>query len=136
RGAGERRAALAARDDREAAASDRLGEAADAVDAPELAVEGGDVLAPQASHQRDVLAGAVGAARERDAEGGELLAQPADANAEHEAAVGQAIEAGDLLREDERVVLRNEADAGAETDPAGDGGGRAQGHEGVEPVGR
>jgi hypothetical protein len=37
RGAGERRAALAAEDDREAAALDRLGEAADAVDARELA---------------------------------------------------------------------------------------------------
>jgi len=71
----------------------------------ELAVEGGDVLAPEASHQRDVLAGALGTARERDAERGELLGHPADTDAEREPAVGQAIETGDLLREDERVVL-------------------------------
>ena len=68
------------------------------------------------AHQRDVLAGPLGAARERDAERGELLGQPADADAEDEAAAGQPVEAGDLLREDERVVLRDQADAGAETD--------------------
>ena len=33
-------------------------------------------------------------------------------------------------------MLRDQADAGAETDAAGDGCGGAQGHEGIEPVGR
>jgi len=56
-GAAERRTALAAQDDRQATAPDRLGEAANTVDVCELAVEGGDVLAPGGVASGDVADG-------------------------------------------------------------------------------
>ncbi len=42
------------------------------------------------------------------------------------------VQGGGLLREDDRVVLGDQRDAGAELEPLGHGGGLAQGHEGVE----
>ena len=78
----------------------------------ELARERGARLAPEPAHHVDVLVGARAAPLERDAERVELLAQPADADAEVDPAARQAVERRDLLREHERVALRKDQDAG------------------------
>ena len=51
-----------------------------------------------------------------------LVVVPADADAEHEPAAGDVVERGDCFASDDRVVLGDEADAGAE--PQRGGGGR------------
>src|SRR6185312_2308759 len=64
----------------------RLGVGADLVELHELAVEADAVLGPQLAHHRDVLVRSRAALRERDAERLELLLEPADADAELDAA--------------------------------------------------
>ena len=49
---------------------------------------------------------------ERGADRVELLLQPADADAEQDAAVRHVVERGDLLGDDDRIVLRQDQDAG------------------------
>jgi len=67
-----------------------------------------------------------------DAVGRQLLAVPAGADAEQDAAAGEQVEGGDRLGERDRVVLRNEADPGPEPEAVGDGRHGGQGDEGVE----
>ena len=46
----------------------------------------------------------------------ELLLEPADADAEQDAAVRHVVERGDLLGDDDRIVLRQDQDAGGQLD--------------------
>ena len=83
---------------------------------PELALEVA-LAAPERPHQPDRLVGAAAAALERDAHEVELVAVPADADAEREAAAGELLQRRDLLREVHRVVQRQEHDRRPEPDP-------------------
>src|SRR5207249_10548287 len=85
----------------------------------ERAVMARQRLRPQRAHRGEVFAAARGAIVERDAEGLELLAQPADADAEVEPAAREDVRIGDLLGRVERRPLRDEADPGAEANAAG-----------------
>ena len=100
----------------------RLRVAADRAEAEVLAVEGRLVLLPDHAQRVDGLVGAAAALVGVDAEGRDLLAHPADADAEEQAAAGEAVDGGAALGELERVVLREHEDAGAEPDPLGAGG--------------
>ena len=92
--AARRRAAvaLAADDDRRAGALDRLGQLHRAGEGDELAVVGGDLVRPQAGHRLDVVVAAGAAALVRNADGGELLGRPAEADPEVDAAAGEMVE--------------------------------------------
>ena len=59
-----------------------------------------------------------------DAEGVELLAHPADADAEHDAPVRDAVDRRQLLGQHERVAVRHDQHAGADLDPLGAPGDR------------
>ena len=72
------------------------------------------------------------AAREVDAVVLCLCPVPAEPDAERDAAAGEMVERGDLLGQEDRVVLGGEQDARAEPDARGDGGGRGQRDERVE----
>ena len=62
---------------------------------------------------------------------GHLLAVPAAADAEQEAAAGEEVDGGDLLGGDDGVPLDDEADARPEQEPFGAGGQRPEDHEGI-----
>ena len=64
-----------------------------------------------------------------------LLAQPAGADAEEEAAAGEQVERGDLERGVQRVALRDEADAGRHPQLLRDRGGRGERGEAVGQLG-
>jgi hypothetical protein len=70
--------------------------------------------------------------RERHVERIELLFEPPDADAEVDAATGQDVEVGDVLRGVHGVALGEEADAGAEAHPVRDGGEVGEGQQWVE----
>ncbi len=72
-------------------------------------------IAPQLAHRIDALAGARRAPLPWNPDCLKFLLEPADADAERDAPVAQPIERRDNLCEDHRVVLGDEADAGAET---------------------
>ena len=85
-----------------------------------LAVELADVVAPQRLHREHVLA------RDRAPVASsstpwslDLVLVPAEADAEHEAAARQLVERRDRLGGDDRLALRDEADAGADDEPLG-----------------
>ena len=82
----QRGIAVAAEHDRDATVAHRLRIDPHRVEVDELAVERGDVVAPQRADRVDVLLGARTSTLERDAERVELLARPADADAEREPA--------------------------------------------------
>ena len=63
-----------------------------------------------------------------------LVLVPPDADAEDESTAGDVVERRHLLREDDRIVLRDEADAGAELQSLSDRCGDAQRDERVEDV--
>jgi len=117
--AAERRIALAAEDDRWVRLLDRLREHAERRYPQERAVVARQRLRPERAHRGEVFAAARGAIVERDAEGLELLAQPADADAEVEPAAGEDVRIGDLLGRVQRRPLRDEADPRAEANAAG-----------------
>src|SRR2546428_352621 len=74
-----------------------------------------------ATHPSPPAAARVGdgaALLERGAERAELRLQIADADAEDQPAVREPVEAGQLLGQHERVALRQDDDAGAETHAA------------------
>ncbi len=64
-----------------------------------------------------------------------LVDVPAAADAEDEAAVRELVEAGDRLGGDDRLVLRHQADAGADLELLRRRGGKGQRHERVVRVG-
>ncbi len=61
-----------------------------------------------------------------------LLPVPADTDPEHGSARGDKVEGGHLLGRDDRVPLGHQCDAGAQQDPLGHRGGRAERDERVE----
>ncbi len=63
-----------------------------------------------------------------------LLAVPAGADSELEAAAGQVVDARHLLRRDDRVTLDDQADAAAHAQPRRGSSGRRQRHEQVVDV--
>ena len=91
----------------------------------ELAVVRRLALVPELAEHGDVVVGPLAALGERDADGVELLLEPADADAELDPSLGEVVEGGDLLGDEDRVALREDQDAGAEADRAG--GGRHEG---------
>ena len=84
----------------------------------ELAVGRGRALGPERPQRGDVVVEALAPLGEGDAEGVELLLEPPDADAELDPAAGEPVEGGDLLGDHDRVALREDQDAGAESDRA------------------
>ena len=107
-----------------------------AVAVPFALESGHGIVGPDRAHGRDALAHGAVAAAERHVGTmvGQLLLVPADAHAQHHTAAGQHVGAGDGAGEVDEVVLEDEADAGAQRDPAGPCGGDADGDEGVHHV--
>ena len=135
RDATQRRIAVAADDDRNPSLPDRLGVDAHAIEADELSVKRGHILAPQDPHGIEVLVRAPAPSGEGDAERRELLARPADPHPERQPPAGQGIEARCLLGQKDRVVLGQQEDPRREPDPLGRRGDEAERHERIEPVG-
>ena len=69
---------------------------------------------PERAHRGHVLVGARTTPLPRNAERLELLTHPADAEAEHDPALGQTVECRQLLGQNERVSLRHDQDAGSQ----------------------
>ena len=82
-----------------------------------------------------VIVGAGTAAIPRDLQRVELLALPADPDAEVDPPARQPVEVGDLLGRVQRVALRHQADAGAEADRGRQRGQHAERGERVEQTG-
>ena len=104
-------------------------------EAEELPLEGrplGLGVGPQGAHHVDALVGAPAAGGEVDPAGLELLAHPAHADAESDAALGQRVESGQPLGHDHRVMGGQDEDTGGEHQP---GGGRGQESEDVDRIG-
>src|SRR4051794_6158038 len=88
------------------------------LEAGELAREAGSVRSPQGAHRGHVLVGPGAAPLPRDAEGVELLAEPADADADLDPPAREAVERGQLLGQHDRVALGEDEDASRQADPA------------------
>src|SRR5213080_4848431 len=71
-----------------------------------LSVIGGLFLAPDGTHGRQVLIRASASFVEGHAQRLVLCLRPPDANPYHQAATGEYVQAGQFLRQDERMVLR------------------------------
>ena len=99
-----------------------------------LAVVLGLVLGPDLLHRQHLLAQLAEPRLVLGAVVLHLLAVPAGADPEQEAAARERIEARHLLRQDDGVALDDETDAGAHLEPLGRGRGRHQRHERVEGV--
>ena len=112
----ERGVALAAEVDRRVRLLHRLGVLAQRGHVVELAVVLGDVVLPQPAHHLDVLAVRSPRRSKATSHASNSSFEPADADAEVEAAVRQPVDGGDLLGRVDGVALRHEADAGAEPD--------------------
>ena len=106
-----------------------FGRDADVVAGEELALVGYVVLFPQAAHQADGLVGAAAAVILGDAASLVLLDfLAAQTDGGEAAALGQEVQGGDLLGEDDRVAQGQGEDAGAELHPVGPGGNHGKGH--------
>ena len=106
-------------------ARDRAGPADAVGERGELTLVGGLVLAPQRPHGGDPVVGASAALGEGDADGVELLLQPAHPHTQLHPAARQVVEGGDLLGQDHRVALGLDQDPGGQVD-----GGRGRGQVG------
>ena len=93
-----------------------------AVEAYEATLERRPLLAPQGAQHGDVFVGARRSVLEGCADGLELFLQPAHADAEQHAPAGHCVERRHLLGRDDRTVLGQDEDAGAELDGLGAGG--------------
>src|SRR5262249_15864209 len=133
-GARQRCAALTTHEDRDCATY-WFRKAAYVVEAHEFAGKAGHLPAPQSPHHGDILARASGAALKRHAERRELLRHPTWSHAEGESPGGGDVEAGNLLGQDQRVVLRHQADSRRQPDGSRYGPCPGQCGEWVEPVG-
>src|SRR5438552_12236623 len=89
------------------------------------------LAAPERAHQPDRLVAAAAAPLERDAHELELVAVPAHADPEREAAAGELLQRRHLLRQVERIVQGHEHDRGAEPDPLSPAGDPAERDERV-----
>ncbi len=90
------------------------------------------VLGPQGLHAQDVVAGDGPPVLECHPVVSGLLAVPSEADAEDYPAPAQVVERGQLLGQDDGVVLGHQHHPGAEEDPPGGRSCRGQGHDRVE----
>ena len=97
-------------------------------------VVGGDLLAPQQLAHLDGVVELAAAGVEVEAGGGVLLALPAHADAEVEAAVGEHVDGGGGLGQHDRAPQRGDEDVGAEAQVLGDGTDGGEHGERLEPV--
>ena len=111
---------------------DRLGPRPRRRELDVLAVELGGFLGPERAHREHVLAGDVASFGHGDAVVLGLVLVPPEADAEHEPSAREHVEAGDRLRGDDRLPLRDERDAGAEQDAVRDRRGHRERDERVE----
>ena len=100
----------------------RLRKAADIVEAEELTGVLGAFVGPAALHGPERLVAPRPPTLEGDTEDLDLLAQPAHARADDDAAAREVIEGGQGLGEDHGVAVREHEDGGAEAHPLRDGG--------------
>ena len=110
----QRAVAVAADEDRRARRLHRVGQADGAGEVDVAAVERGDLIGPQRAQCGEVLVGPAAPLGERDAEGGELLGQPADADPQLEAATAEVVERVHLARPQQRMAQRHEGDRRAD----------------------
>jgi hypothetical protein len=87
---------------------------------------------PDLAHGHHVVIVTGPSAFEGHAHGIEFLPQPTDTRPQHEAAAGQHIEAGGLLRQQQRVGLGQDVDAGAQAQGLGVGRHRGEGDKRVQ----
>jgi probable F420-dependent oxidoreductase len=127
----QRRAAVAADEDRRVRVLGRLWPAPDPVEVDVAAVVGGLLFGPDRLHRLDALAHQTEAAAGVGAVICHLLEVPTRTDAEQEAAAGEQVEARHLLGGDDRVTLDDQADRGPDPQALGSGSGRRQGDEGV-----
>ena len=99
-----------------------------------LAMEGRLLLRPQRFHGQHAFAHQLEAGGMAGAVIFHLVDIPAAADAEDEAAVRQHVEAGDGLGGDDGIMLRHQADAGADQQLLGRSRGEGQRHEGIVGV--
>jgi hypothetical protein len=57
---------------------------------------------------------------------------PTEADAQRDATIRKVVECGDLLGQNDRVVLRHEKNPGAKTEPFGGGGRGRKGYQGAK----
>ena len=107
----------------------RLGVGPDLVEVDELAVEFGFLLGPQLLHGERALAQQLEAGVVLGAVVLHLLHVPAATHGEDEAPTRQLVEARHRLGGDDRIVLRDQADAGTELELLGGSGRKGQRHE-------
>ena len=110
----------------------RRGAHAEAVPVDELAPILDVLPGPDRLERLQVFVRAPPAAGERHADGLELLAQPADAQPQHQAPARQVIDRRCPLGEVQRAGLRENVDARAEPQPGRRRGDEGQGDEGVD----
>jgi hypothetical protein len=114
---------------------DGLGPAPDRVEVDHPAVELGLVGRPDRLHRQELLLHQRPPRPRIDAMVPELLDQPAGADAEQKAAGRDVVDRRDLLRERDRVVLGDDADARAQAQAARAGGRGAERGELIEQPG-
>ena len=113
----------------------RGGAADPTVDVVELAVVSDLLAAPERAHQRQLLVDARAAPLERGGQHLELLAAPADADAEDEAPPGEHIERGDDLRVEDGIAHRQDHHRRADLDALGDRGDVGEQRQRLEQLG-
>src|SRR5262249_40405271 len=106
RGAPGSELGVSADDDRDARLLHRLRVRLELPPAEELARERLGLVLPERADCAHALGGAGGALLRRNAEGLELPFEPADADAERDAAAREHVEGRDFLRDVQRVALR------------------------------
>src|SRR6478672_3868658 len=109
----------------------RLGPGPDGVEVDVAAVVLGLVVGPDLAHRLHALVHDRPAGRWVDAVVGNLLWDPAGADAEQHASVREEVEAGDRLRRRDRLPLGHQAHAGPEPQRLRRGGGVGHGDERV-----
>ena len=99
-----------------------------------LAVEDGFLFGAEELEDLDVFVGDGAAVGEIATSQFELLAEPADAGADDEAALGEDVEGGEHLGIDDGVAVGEDLDGDAKADALGDAGEEGEEGEGFEDV--
>jgi hypothetical protein len=89
---------------------------------------------PDLLHRDDVFPHQPPAPSRNDSVVAQLLAVPADADPEHDPGRRGVLDAGQLLGEHDRVARWNDADAGADPEPAGGHGGDRHRHDWIQEL--
>ncbi len=104
----------------------------DSGEVDEAAVKFRMVVVPEVLHRVEILVGDRAAILEVGADRAELGLEIAHTDAEHRPAVAQHVEGRELLREHDRVALREDHDAGRELDRRGVGRGPREREQRIE----